>query len=216
MTHARRPLFIAAAATAGLLLSGCGSATTGSATPATTESTSTSEEASTSAKETSTSAKETSTAPVAAGGDVTAPGTKLKVGARAVIPFASGDKKGTIAVTLTAIEAGAKADLAKFGDKAKHISPFYLRVQIENLSGGDLAFTSISLRGLGADGKSTGVIITGDTANCDSTSAPKTFSTAGAKYETCVLQGAREGAAVAAAAYANGEGYDKSPITWSK
>jgi hypothetical protein len=203
VTHARGPLFIAAAATAGMLLSACGSQTTGAATPASTGTTTPSTEVSA-----------TSAAPVADGGDVTAPGTKLKVGARAVIPLASSGKNGTIAVTLTAIEAGAKEDLAKFGDKAKNITPFYLRVRVENLSGTDLSYTSVSLRGLGDDGKSTGVIISGDTPKCDSTSAPKTFTTVGASYETCVLSGAPDGLKVAAGAYNRGDGYDKSPVVW--
>ncbi len=207
MTHARGPLFLALVATAGLLLSACGSETTGTATPATTEA----------PAETTTSRAEKSTTssapPVAAGGNVTAPGTKLKVGAQAVIPFALSDKNGTIGVTLTAIEQGAKEDLAKFGDKAKNITPFYLRVKVENLSGTDLSFTSVSMRGLGADGKGTGVIISGDTDKCDSGSAPKTFTTAGASYETCVLSGAPDGLKVAAAEYNRGE-YGKSPIVW--
>jgi hypothetical protein len=204
VTHARRPLIIAAAsATAGLLLSACGTATTGTAAPASTETTTT----------TTTSAEESSTSPVA-GGDVTAPGTKLKVGSRAVLPYASSGKNGTIAVTVTAIEAGPKEDLAKFGDKAKNITPFYLRVKVENLGGTDLSHTSISVRGLGANGKSTGVIISGDTPKCDSSSAPKTFSTAGATYETCVLSGAPDGQKVAAAEYNRGDGYDKSPVLW--
>jgi hypothetical protein len=202
VTHARGPLFIAAAATAGLLLSGCGSETTGTAAPASTTTAAT------------TTSEETSSAAAVPTGDATAPGTKLKVGARAVTPYAATDKNGTIAVTLTAIEPGAKEDLAKFGDKAKGITPFYLRVRVENLSGTDLRYTSVSLRGLGADGKGTGVIISGDTPKCDSTSAPKTFTTAGASYETCVLTAAPDGSKVAAAEYNRGDGYDKSPVVW--
>jgi len=208
VTHARGPLFIAAVATAGLLLSACGSETTGTATPATSDTTT--------AETTSSKAKASTTAsapPVVAGGNVTAPGTKLKVGAQAVIPYTLSDKSGTMGVTLVAIEQGAKEDLAKFGDKAKNITPFYLRVKVENLSGTDLSFTSVSLRGLGADGKGTGVIISGDTANCDSSSAPKTFTTSGASYETCVLSGAPDGLKVAAAEYNRSE-YGKSPIVW--
>lgn len=192
-----------AAAAVGLLLTGCGSETTGTAAPASTPSTTT----------TTTSEETSSTAPVPAG-NATAPGTKLKVGARAVIPYAATDKNGTIAVTLTAIEQGAKEDLVKFGDKARGITPFYLRVRVENLSGTDLRYTSVALRGLGADGKGTGVIISGDTPKCDSTSAPKTFTTAGASYETCVLSAAPDGAKVAAAEYNRGDGYDKSPVVW--
>ncbi|MFD4672532.1 hypothetical protein ACFWNN_22590 [Lentzea sp. NPDC058450] len=208
MTHARGPLFLAAVATAGLLLTACGSETTGSPVAATDTTAETTSESPTTP--TSTSKKDT---PVAAGGDITAPGTKLKVGARAVLPMASGDKTGTIAVTLTAIEAGAKEDLAKFGDKAKNVTPFYLRVKVENLSGTDLSYTSVSLRGLGTDGKGTGVIISGDTPKCDSTSAPRTFKTAGETYETCVLTAAPDGLAVTAGEYNRGD-YGKSPVVW--
>ncbi|KOX20440.1 hypothetical protein ADK67_29400 [Saccharothrix sp. NRRL B-16348] len=195
-----------------LLLSACGDATTGTAAPATTgASTETTSSAATKSSAATTTAED---APV---GDVTAPGTELKIGERAVIPFKYGtDKNGTIAITVTAIDQGANADLAAFGEKAKGITPFYIRVTVENVGGTDLSYSSLSLRALGADGKGTGVIISGDTKQCESETAKKDFTTAGAKYETCVLQGAREGAAVAAAAYANGEGYDKSPITWSK
>jgi hypothetical protein len=203
VTHARRSLFAAAAA--GLLLSACGSETTGAPVPAPTTETTTS---------TSSKPSTTSNAPVAAGGEVTAPGSKLKVGARAVIPYALSDKNGTIAVTLTAIEAGAKEDLAKFGDKAKGLTPFYLRVKVENLSGTDLRYISVSLRGLGADGKGTGVIITGDTPTCESTSAPKTFTASGATYETCVLTAAPDGSKVVAGEYNRGDGYVKSPVVW--
>src|SRR6478609_167933 len=48
-----------------------------------------------------------------AGDDVAAPGTKFKIGDRAVLPFKYGtNKKGTVAVTVTAIEKGAEADMA--------------------------------------------------------------------------------------------------------
>ncbi|MDX3659961.1 hypothetical protein PV646_21895 [Streptomyces sp. ID05-26A] len=208
MTHARGPLFIASVAAAGLLLTACGSETTGTATPATDTTTTTT---ATSTEKTSASKEKPA---VPAGGDVTAPGSKLKVGARAVIPVVTGDKTGTIAITVTAIEAGAKEDLAKFGEKAKNITPFYLRAKVENLSGTDLSFTSIGLRGLGEDGKGTGVIISGDTPKCDSTSAPRTFKASGETYETCVLSAAQDGLKVAAAEYNRGDDYVKSPVVW--
>jgi hypothetical protein len=191
-----------------LLLSACGDATTGTAAPATTEATSAAPKSSTTT---------TAAADDAPTGDVTAPGAKLKVGERAVVPFKYGtDKNGTIAITVTAIEQGDNADLAAFGDKAKGITPFYIRLSVENVGGTDLAFMSLSVRAVGADGKGTGVIISGDTKQCESETAKKDFTTAGAKYETCVLQGAREGSAVAGATFDKGDGYTKSPITWSK
>jgi hypothetical protein len=210
-THVNRTLVASVGALA-LLLSACGDATSGTAAPATTEATT---DTGSSAAPTSKTSTTTTTAK-AASGDVTAPGTELKVGERAVVPFKYGtDKNGTIAITVTAIDQGSNADLAAFGEKAKGITPYYIRVTVENVGGTDLSYSSLSLRAVGSDGKGTGVIISGDTKQCESETAKKDFTTAGAKYDTCVLQGAREGAAVAGAEYDKGDGYDKSPITWS-
>ncbi|MEV0678786.1 hypothetical protein AB0I60_19940 [Actinosynnema sp. NPDC050436] len=218
MTHARGALLTAVGAAA-LLLSACGSSTGGVATPGTTTPGTTTPAATTSAE---TSAAATSTGKSGAGEmtaevseDVTKPGSKLKVGDRAVVPFKYGTTKtGTVAITVTAIEEGANADLVKFGDKAKGITPVYIRVTVENVGGTDLSHSSLSLRALGADGKGTGVIISGDTDQCESETAGKDFTKAGAKYETCVLQGTREGTKAPSASYNNGDGYDKSPIVW--
>ncbi|MGY5025026.1 hypothetical protein ACWGHQ_14225, partial [Streptomyces griseus] len=71
-----------------------------------------------------------------ADGDVTAPGTKLKTGDRAVLPFRyTSDKQGTIAVTVTAIEKGAESDMAAFGDKAKGMTPYFIKMKVENVGG---------------------------------------------------------------------------------
>ncbi|MEU5694404.1 hypothetical protein [Actinosynnema sp. NPDC020468] len=214
MTHVRGPLLIAAAA---LLLSACGGTTSGTATTAdagTTARETTSAAESTTSSATKPSATKSGT-PQTSSADATAPGTELKVGDRAVVPFKYGtDKSGTIAITVTAIEQGDNADLAKFGDKAKGITPFYVRVTVENLGGTDLAYSSVSLRGLGEDGKSSGVIISGETAKCESETAGKDFTTAGVKYETCVLTATREGAKIVAASFDKGDGYDKAPVVW--
>ncbi|WP_367127616.1 hypothetical protein [Saccharothrix sp. HUAS TT1] len=214
MTHVRGALFLAAGSAA-LLLSACGSSTDGSATPGETTASSATAE-STTAKST-TSSRGTATSAAQPAGDVTAPGSKLKVGERAVVPFKYGtEKNGTIALTVTAIEEGTNAELAKFGEKAKGITPVYIRVTVENVGGTDLAHSSVSLRALGGDGKGTGVIISGDTDRCESESAGRDFTTAGAKYETCVLQGTREGSAVASASFDRAEGYEKAPLIWEK
>lgn len=201
MKHVRTTAPLAACAAA-LLLSACGGES-GQAAPAAPTSAPTS------------AAPESSTAAAAPAGDVTKPGTELKLGERAVVPFKYGTaKSGTIAITVTAIEKGENADLAKYGDKAKGITPYYLRATVENVDGADLAYSSVSLRALGSDGRSTGVIITGSTDQCKSGTAGKDFTSAGAKFETCTLQGAREGAAVEAATFDKGDGYDKSPVVW--
>ncbi|UOZ03893.1 hypothetical protein [Amycolatopsis sp. WQ 127309] len=205
MKHVRTTLLAAAGSAAALLLSACGgeSGTAAPAVPA----------APSSAAPAESSAAESSAASPA--GDATKPGTELKVGDRAVVPFKYGTtKSGTIAITVTAIDKGANADLAKYGDKAKGITPYYLRASIENVDGADLSYASVSLRALGTDGRSTGVIITGSTDQCKSGTAPKEFAAPGAKFETCTLQGAREGSEVAAATFDKGDGYDKAPIVW--
>ena len=207
MKHAR----LLAAAVGVMALSSCASETAGTAAP----SDSTPPITAATSAVSPTAASSTASLPKAPAGDVTKPGSTLKVGERAVVPFKYGtDKSGTIALTVTAIEKGDNADLAKYGDKAKGLVPYYIRVSIENVDGSDLAYSSVSLRAIGTDGKSTGVIITGETDKCESETAKKDFTTAGAKYETCVLQASREGLEVAGATFDKGDDYLKSPITW--
>ncbi|MEV6909369.1 hypothetical protein [Amycolatopsis sp. NPDC051071] len=149
--------------------------------------------------------------------DATAPGTELKVGDRAVVPFKYGnDKAGTIAITVKTIELGAKEDLAAYGDKAKGMTPVYIRISVENVGGTDLTYSSVRLRAVGPDGKGTGVIITGETPKCQSESAKKDFKTAGATYETCGLQAVKDGDDVGGATYGDGDGYKDKPVIWKK
>ncbi|MGW1316919.1 hypothetical protein [Streptomyces sp. NPDC002426] len=151
-----------------------------------------------------------------ADGDVTAPGSKLKVGDKAVLPFTYGtDKKGTIAVTVTAIEKGAEADMDKFGAKAKGMTPYYIRMKVENVGGTDLSYASLRLRGQLAGGGPTGVILIGDLpGKCDSETAPRDFTTKGASYDTCSLS-ATKTEPVAAASFDEGDAYSDSPVLWT-
>ncbi|UMP05234.1 hypothetical protein [Amycolatopsis sp. EV170708-02-1] len=149
--------------------------------------------------------------------DATAPGTSLKVGERAVVPFKYGnDKSGTIAITVKAIELGPKEDLASYGEKAKGMTPVYIRMTVENVGGTDLTYSTVRMRAVGPDGKSTGVIITGETSACQSESAKKDFKTAGATYETCELQAIRDGGELGGAEFNDGDGYKDDPIVWKK
>ncbi|UUV32773.1 hypothetical protein NQK81_04760 [Amycolatopsis roodepoortensis] len=149
--------------------------------------------------------------------DATAPGTELKVGERAVVPFKYGnDKSGTIAITVKAIELGPKEDLASYGEKAKGMTPVYIRMTVENVGGTDLTYSTVRMRAVGPNNKSTGVIITGETPNCQSESAKKDFKTAGATYETCELQAIRDGGEVGGAEFNDGDGYKDDPIIWKK
>ncbi|OXM54038.1 hypothetical protein [Amycolatopsis alba] len=149
--------------------------------------------------------------------DATAPGSELKVGDRAVVPFKYGnDKAGTIAITVKSIELGAKEDLAAYGDKAKGMTPVYIRMSVENVGGTDLTYSSVRLRAVGADGKSTGVIITGETPKCQSETAKKDFKTVGATFETCGLQAIKDGDEVGGATYTDSDAYKDKPVIWKK
>ncbi|MFF7010371.1 hypothetical protein ACFY9Y_33995 [Streptomyces fimicarius] len=149
-------------------------------------------------------------------GDVTAPGTKLKTGDRAVLPFRyTSDKQGTIAVTVTAIEKGAESDMAAFGDKAKGMTPYFIKMKVENVGGTDLSYASLKLDGVLDGGAGTGVILMGDIpGKCDRETAPRDFTTKGATYETCSLA-ATKTAPVTGAEYDEGDTYSDSPVIWT-
>ncbi|THA69967.1 hypothetical protein E6P78_11025 [Streptomyces sp. A0958] len=149
-------------------------------------------------------------------GDVAAPGTKFKIGDRAVLPFKYGTKKeGTVAVTVTAIEKGTEADMAPFGDKAKGMTPYYIRMKVENVGGTDLSYASLRLRGNLEGGGPTGVILIGDLpGKCDSETAPRDFNTKGASYESCSLSATKTDP-IAVASFEEGDAYSDSPVLWT-
>ncbi|MFJ8754454.1 hypothetical protein ACIREO_34825 [Streptomyces sp. NPDC102441] len=149
-------------------------------------------------------------------GDVAEPGAKLKVGDRAVLPFEyTSDKKGTIALTVTAIEKGTEADMAAFGDKAKGMTPYFIKMKVENVGGTDLSYASLKLDGVLEGGAGTGVILMGDIpGKCDKESAPREFTTEGASYETCSLS-ATKTAPVTGAEFDEGDAYSNSPVVWA-
>ncbi|MFD0021105.1 hypothetical protein [Streptomyces sp. NPDC058382] len=211
MTHKGRIFFAAALTTMGLGLTACNDGEDSSSAP---DSPSASAPASSDAS--SPSAKPSDDGAAPAGGDVAAPGTKLKVGDKAVLPFEyTSDKKGTIAVTVTAIEKGAEADMAAFGAKAKGMTPYYIRMKVENVGGTDLSYASLKLRGQLADGGPTGVVLIGDLpGKCDNETAPRDFTTKGASYETCSLS-ATKTEPIAAASFDEGDAYSDSPVLWT-
>lgn len=149
-------------------------------------------------------------------GDVAAPGTELKVGDRAVLPFEyTSEKKGTIAVTVTAIEKGAEADMAAFGEKAKGMTPYFIKMKVENVGGTDLAYASLKLDGVLEGGAGTGVVLFGDIpGKCDREAAPTEFTTKGASYETCALS-ATKSSPIIGAAFKEGDAYRDSPVVWT-
>lgn len=207
--HKGRIVFAAALATIALGLSACGSDDEGSAAPDTQTSTSEPDKKTTPAEK-----NDGDDAP--AEGEVTAPGTELKVGDRAVLPYEyTSEKTGTIAVTVTAIEQGTEADMAAFGEKAKGMTPYFIKLTVENVGGTDLSYASLKLSGALDGGKGTGVVLTGDIpGKCDHEGASAEFTTKGASYETCSLS-ATTGAPVTAASFDEGDEYSDSPVLWT-
>lgn len=209
MQKGRLTLFVAVAAL-GLGLSGCADEEPPPPPPA--------------APASSAPQSETSEASAAPVGDaeVTAAGTELKVGETATVPFKSGDKEGTLAITVTAIDKGTSADIddGGSGDAAK-IDPYYVKMKVENVGGTDLSFTSVTgPRVFAADGGSTGAVLTGQVpGKCESESAPDDFTAAGASYETCDMSGAAKGVEIGGVEYGGSSGldsnpYEDEPITW--
>lgn len=167
------------------------------------------------APEPSAAPEEVDAAPV---GDVTKPGTELKIGDTATVPFEYSGKEGTIAVTVNKIEKGTSADLKDFGEKAKGMTPYFVRYTVENVGGTDLSRMSLKLHGVSAEGERTGAVTIGDIDKCESENAPGDFMQKGAKFETCALAVSGSSAMkVEAAQFAEGDAYetpDGKPVIW--
>ncbi|GAA2628515.1 hypothetical protein GCM10010307_18510 [Streptomyces vastus] len=211
--HKGRIVFAAALATMGLGLSACAGDEGG---PVAQDSPAASAPASSAPSSESPAADSGDDSAAPAEGDVTAPGTELKVGDRAVLPFEyTSEKKGTIAVTVTAIEKGAEADMAAFGEKAKGMTPYFIKMKVENVGGTDLSYASLKLDGVLEGGAGTGVVLFGDIpGKCDRESAPTEFTTEGASYETCALS-ATKSSPIIGASFDEGDAYRDSPVVWT-
>lgn len=211
--HKGRIVFAAALATIGLGLSACGSDGSG---PSAQDESEPSTPASSAPGGESAAEDSSDDSGASAEGDATAPGTELKVGDRAVLPFEyTSEKKGTIAVTVTAVEKGAEADMASFGEKAKGMTPYFIKMKVENVGGTDLAHASLKLNGVLEGGTGTGVVLMGDIpGKCDNEAAPAEFTTEGASYETCSLS-ATTGTPIMGAEFDEGDEYTEGPVVWT-
>ncbi|QFG24669.1 hypothetical protein [Actinomadura sp. WMMB 499] len=157
-----------------------------------------------------------SPAPAQANAQATPPGTTLRVGQRAVVPYERGGVTGTLGITVTAIQPGDQAAFRqRFGERANGMVPYYIRYTVENVGGTDLSRSSAPLlTGVGPGGASTGAVVIGTMDGCERGRPDDAFAAAGARYESCRLQAARQGGTVAGAAYEE-DAYEDSPITWS-
>ncbi|MEV7600427.1 hypothetical protein AB0O91_23935 [Kitasatospora sp. NPDC089797] len=137
-------------------------------------------------------------------GPTAAPGTTLKIGAAATVPFSSGSTKGTVSLAVTSIDKGDPADLAplKLGDKAAGMVPYYVRFKVTNAGGTDLSFASLTqVKGTLPDGsEASEVMLIGTFDKCPHPSFPKGF-TNGQSVTSCVLALAPQATKVTGAEY---------------
>ncbi|MBK1787427.1 hypothetical protein [Prauserella cavernicola] len=214
--HKRRIVFAAMVATLGLGLSACGGDEEGSATAQDPPASSSASAPASESESADSEDGDDSGDGAASDEETTEPGTELAVGDRAVLPFEyTSDKKGTIAITVTAIEEGAESDMAAFGDKAKGMKPYFIKMKVENVDGADLSYATLKLNGVLEGGSGTGVVLIGDIpGKCDNEGADNEFTTAGASYETCSLT-ATTGAPVVGAQFDEGDAYSDNPVVWA-
>ncbi|MCX4749894.1 hypothetical protein OG455_31005 [Kitasatospora sp. NBC_01287] len=138
-----------------------------------------------------TTAAPSTAAPAPAGdGTLAKAGQSFKVGQTAQLPFTYGDTKGTIALTVTAIEAGNPADLAplKLGDQAAGKIPYYIRYSVKNVGNTDLSFSTVDhVTGLLPDGtQGQDVMLIGTFDKCSTDALPSGF-TNGKTAQGCAL-----------------------------
>ncbi|MEQ6900463.1 hypothetical protein [Nocardioides sp. YIM 152588] len=156
-------------------------------------------------------------------GALTRPGSELRLGESAILPFSAGDGDSRVRLAVERIERGSAADLAELGlgDQADGYVPYYVRFSVTGVAGSDdLASRSIneSVKGVLDDGAAAQTLyVIGDWDHCTAVSFPPGFVD-GRTISSCVPYLAAEPEAVTTAvfapptgAYSSAEG---NPVRW--
>ncbi|PKV93432.1 hypothetical protein ATK30_4279 [Amycolatopsis echigonensis] len=155
----------------------------------------------------------------------TKPGTKLKIGEKAVVPFTTDSSPvGAVGVTVTRIDRGTQAELARMnlGDDLTGLVPFYVQFTVSNETGDDFSASRVTgVSGLLKDGSKGRMELAPDSPECHSDAAG-VFTAKGATYGTCMMELAVPGTTVTGAEYdddsyawlAKGTDYQANPIIW--
>lgn len=210
----RRVMVATVAAATALVLAACSddSGTAEGTTDTTTEATTT---------EATTEESSTSDAPAPVDVEFTKPGTELKMGDKAVVPYEKTGVKGALGITVTAIEKGTTADLAGLDDVKDQV-PFFIRYTVTNESGS--AFPNVSaipVFGV-VDGGRAGFVSGGGIDKCELGHAGDDFEgKQGASYDACRIALGTASIAVIGADYDEDDSdidpasdYSDSPIVW--
>jgi hypothetical protein len=200
---------------------GTQSASSSAAPAATTSSAATSS----AAAATSTTAAATSSAAANAGGATAAPGTSLKTGASATVPFATTLKSGKAGPTYklkVQVQSMTKGSLADFNGiqldaTEKASTPYYVKAKMTNLGPGKIDTESndpgIQIEGVDKTGETQqSITFLGDFPKCDEKSAPNPMGV-GSSFETCLTFLVPGG--ITKVAYTGTESYIDKPVTWS-
>ncbi|WP_162834309.1 hypothetical protein [Amycolatopsis circi] len=155
----------------------------------------------------------------------TKPGTKLKFGEKAVVPFTTDSSPvGAVGITVTRIDRGTEAELARMnlGDDLAGLVPFYVQFTVSNETGDDFSFARVlGISGLIENGSEGRMDLPADSARCLS-ETPGDFTAKGATNDTCTMELAARGTTVTGAKYDNdgyawlakGTDYHENPIVW--
>lgn len=184
---------------------------------------------------TSTAATSTSTettAPSSAGaatesGGTTPAGTKLALGAPALVGFQPGDAANSptyrLQVTVLGIQKGSQTELdgVELEKAQQKETPYYVTLKITNVGPGDAAAEegdpAAELQATddrGQQGQE--LTILGKFRPCESVSVPKHF-TRGVTQQTCVIYMVGSGGSIVSEKWtgSGGDAYTESPIVWS-
>jgi hypothetical protein len=167
----------------------------------------------------------TSSAAASAGGATAAPGTSLKTGASASVPFATTLKSGKdgpsykLTVQVQSMTKGTLADFngIQLDATEKASTPFYVKAKITNLGPGKINTSDndpgIQIEGVDKTGQTQqSVTFLGDFPKCDEKSAPNPMGV-GSSFETCLTFLVPGG--ITKVAYTGTESYIDKPVTWS-
>jgi hypothetical protein len=207
----------------------CGSSSSGGGTQSASSSaapaaTTSSAATSSAAAATSTTAAATSSA-ASAGGAAAAPGTSLKTGQPATVPFATTLKSGKDGPTYklkVQVQSMTKGTLADFNgiqlDATEKASiPYYVKATITNLGPGKINTSDndpgIQIEGVDKTNQTQqSVTFFGDFPKCDEKSAPNPMGV-GSSFQTCLTFLVPGG--ITKVAYTGTESYIDKPVTWS-
>ena len=220
------------AAAVALGLAACGSSSSGGGTTsasssATQSSAATSSAAATNAGATTTAATSSAAASSSSGGGgaTAAPGTSLKLGKAATVPFTTTLKSGKngptykLSVQVQSMDKGTLTDFngIQLDAAEKASTPYYVKAKITNLGPAKIDTESndpgIQIEGVDKTGETQqSVTFFGDFPKCDEKSAPNPMA-AGSSFETCLTFLIPGG--ITKVAYTGTESYIDKPVTWS-